>query len=88
MGSAAYTISGQTICSPFHKNMYQGTNHLSADELNTLRIKYRHLNIIIIEEISMVGNITQNFINTRLQQLMGSLIVRSCGDLYQLQLVN
>ena len=34
MGFAAFNISGQTICSAFHKKMYQGTyNHLSADEL-------------------------------------------------------
>ena len=36
----------------FQKN----TNHLSADELNTFRIKYRHLKVVIIDEISMVGN--------------------------------
>ena len=62
-------ISGQTICSAFHKKIYQGTNHLSADELNTFGIKYRHLKIIIIDGISMVGNNTLSFIGTRLQQL-------------------
>ena len=45
MGFAAFNISGQNICSAFHKKMYKGTYHLSADELNTFRIKYRHLNI-------------------------------------------
>ena len=30
---AAFNISGQTICSAFHKKIYQGTNLLSADEL-------------------------------------------------------
>ena len=59
MGFAAFTISGQSICSTFHKKMYQ-TNHLSADELNTFRIKYKHLKIVIIDEISMVGNMTLN----------------------------
>ena len=67
MGFAAFNISGQTICSAFHKKIYQGTNLLSADELNTFRIKYRHLEVIIIDEISMVGNKTLSFINTRLQ---------------------
>ena len=91
MGFAAFNISGQTICSAFHKKMYQGTNHLSADELNTFRIKYRNLKIVIIDEISMVGNRTLNFINTRLQQLMGTkevfggLSVIAVGDLYQLK---
>ena len=91
MGFAAFNISGQTICSAFHKKMYQGTNHLSADEVNTFRIKYRNLKIVIIDEISMVGNRTLNFINTRLQQLMGTkvvfggLSVIAVGDLYQLK---
>ena len=92
MGFAAFNISGQTISSAFHKKMYQkGTNHLSADELNTFRIKYRHLKLVIIDEISMVGNMTLNFINIRLQQLMGTkevfggLSVIAVGDLYQLK---
>ena len=92
MGFAAFNISGQTICSAFHRKMYQkGTNHLAADELNTFRIKYRHLKIIIIDEISMVGNMTLSFIDTRLQQLMGTkevfggLSVIAVGDLYQLK---
>ena len=73
MGCAAFNISGQTICSAFHKKMNsKGTNHLSADELNTFRIKYRHLKVVIINEISMVGNMTLSFIDTRLQQLTGS----------------
>ena len=92
MGFAAFNISGQTICSAFHKKMYKGTyNHLSADELNTFRIKYRHLKVVIIDEISMVGNMTLSFIDTRLQQLTGSkaafggLSVIAVGDLYQLK---
>ena len=73
MGFAAFNISGQTICSAFHRFFFQkNTNHLSADELNTFRIKYRHLKVVIIDEISMGGNMTFNFINTRLQQLMGT----------------
>ena len=94
MGFAAFNISGQTICSAFHKKMYKGTNHLSADELNTFRIKYRHLKVVIIDEISMVGNTMLSFIDTRLQQLTGSkaafggLSVIAVGDLYQLKPVN
>ena len=71
--------------------MYQGTNLLSADELNTFRIKYRHLKVVIIDEISMVGNRTLSFIDTRLQQLTGTkavfggLSVIAVGDLYQLK---
>ena len=74
--------------------MYQGTNLLSADELNTFRIKYKHLKVVIIDEISIVGNITLSFIDTRLQQLTGTkaafggLSVIAVGDLYQLKPVN
>ena len=66
-------------------------NRLSADELNTFRIKYRHLKVIIIDEISMVGNRTLSFIDTRFQQLTGTkavfggLSVIAVGDLYQLK---
>ena len=94
MGFAAFNISGQTICSAFHKKIYKGTHHLSADELNTFRIKYRHLKVVIIDEISMVGNKMLSFIDTRLQQLTGSkaafggLSVIAVGDLYQLKPVN
>ena len=91
MGFAAFKISGQTICSAFHKKMYKGTNHLSADELNTFRIKYRHLKVVIIDEISMVGNKMLSFIDTRLQRLTGTkaafdgLSVIAVGDSYQLR---
>ena len=92
MGFAASNISGQTICSAFHKKMYQATNLLSADELNTFRIRYRHLKVVIIDQISMVGNMTLSFIDTRLQQLTGTkaafggLSVIAVGDLYQLKI--
>ena len=91
MGFAAFNISDQTICSAFHEKIYQGTNLLSADELNTFRTKYIHLKVVIIDEISMVGNQTLNFIDTRLQQLNGTkavflgLSVIAVGDLYQLK---
>ena len=86
MGFAAFTI-----CSAFHKKIYMSTNLLSADELNTFRKKYRHLKVVIIDEISMVVNQTLSFIDTRLQQLTGTtavfggLSVIAVGDLYQLK---
>ena len=91
MGFAAFNISGQTLCPAFHKKIYQGINLLSADELNTFIIKYRHHKVVIIDEISMVGNRTLSFIDTRLQQLTGTkavfgdLSVIAVGDLYQLK---
>ena len=74
--------------------MYKGTTHLSADELSTFRMKYRHLKVVIIDEISMVGNMTLSFIDTRLQQLteskaaFGGLSVIAVGNLYQLKPVS
>ena len=91
MGFAAFNISGQTICSAFHKKIYHGTNLLPADELNTFRIKYRRLKVIIIDEMSMMSNQTLSFLVTHLQQLTGTkaifggLSVIVVGDLYQLK---
>ena len=53
-------------------------------------MKYRHLKVIIIDEISMVGTNTLTFLDTRLQQLTGTktsfggLSIIAVGDLYQL----
>ena len=93
MGTAAFNIGGNTICSAFHKKMYQTNQIMSADELNTFRIKYRHLKVVIIDELSMVGKRTFDFIDTRLQQLtgirapFGGLSVIAVGDFYQLKTV-
>ena len=64
MGTAAFNIGGNTICSAFHKKMYQTNQIMSADELNTFRIKYRHLKVVIIDEISMVGKRTFDYRHT------------------------
>ena len=91
MGTVAFNIGGNTICSPFYKKMYQSNQMMSADELNTFRIKYKHLKVVIIDEISMVGKRIFDFIYTRLQQLsvirapFGGLSVIAVGDFYQLK---
>ena len=91
MGTAAFNIGGNTICSAFHKKMYQTDQRMSADQLNTFRIKYKHLKVVIIDEISVVGKKTFDFIDTRLQQLtgirapFGGLSVIAVGDFYQLK---
>ena len=87
MGTAAFNIGGNTICSAFHKKMYQTNQIMSADELNTFEIKYKNLEVVIIDEISMVGKRSFDFIDTRLQQLTG---IRAhfgglSGDFYQLK---
>ena len=91
MGTAAFNIGGNTICSAFHKKMFQTDQRMAADQLNTFRIKYKHLKVVIIDEISMVGKKTFDFIDTRLQQLtgirapFGGLSVIAVGDFYQLK---
>ncbi|XP_061190194.1 uncharacterized protein LOC133198057 [Saccostrea echinata] len=89
-GKAAYNIKGTTIASAFHRKMYQTQQHMSADELNSFRTKYRNLSVVLIDEISMVGNNMLTFINDRLQQLtgrkqdFGGISIIAVGDLYQL----
>ena len=64
---------------------------MNSDELNTFRTKYRNLSVIIIDEISMVGNKMLNFIDSRLKELSGTnrpfggKSIIAVGDLYQLQ---
>ena len=89
-GKAAYNIKGATIASAFHRKMFQNQQNMSADELNSFRTKYRKLSIVIIDEISMVGNNMLTFLNERLQQLtgrrqdFGGISIIAVGDLYQL----
>ena len=54
MGTAAFNIGGNTICSAFHKKIYQIDQRMSADQLNAFRKKYKHLKVVIIDEISTV----------------------------------
>ena len=53
---AAYEIGGNTI----HSGLHIGVNcddltTLTADEQNTLQVKYMKLKVVFIDEISMVG---------------------------------
>ncbi|KAK3090521.1 hypothetical protein FSP39_012459 [Pinctada imbricata] len=90
-GKAAFNINGVTIASAFHKKYNQSNQSMSSDELNTFRMKYRNLSVVIIDEISMVGAKMLNFIDTRLKQLtatnkpFGGISIIAVGDLYQLQ---
>ena len=68
---AAFNIDGQTIASVFHHKINQKQQNRHCDELNTFRTKYRNLSVVIIDEISMVGNGKLEFINSRLQLLTG-----------------
>jgi hypothetical protein len=92
-GKAAYNIQGCTMHSGFQIDPNKGYQYhkLSAERLNTLQVKYRHLAVIVIDEISMVGNKQFLYVDQRLQDIKGNkkpfggvhMIV--VGDLYQLQ---
>jgi hypothetical protein len=92
-GVAAFNINGMTL----HSALLLGCNRrgfqpLSNDKLTTLRCKLSKLQLIIIDEISMVGSNTLLEIHKRLQQIkgvisdkvFGDVSVLAVGDFYQL----
>lgn len=86
-GKAAYN-GGSAIASAFHQKINQNQQGLHCDELNTFRTKYRNLKLIIIDEISMVGNRSLSLIDSRLQLLtgikkpFGGLSIIAVGDFF------
>ena len=91
-GFAAYIVGGTTIHTALKFPANQGLQYkpLPSEKLNTLRAKYLHLKFLIIDEISMVGCRMFNFINQRLQDILGrrepfgGISVLAIGDMYQL----
>ena len=91
-GCAAYNIGGITLHSAFRLPIYRGKSYvrLSEDTRNTLRLKLSHLQILIIDEISMVGADVFLQVHRRLSEIMGNdkifggVSVLAVGDLYQL----
>ena len=93
-GVAAFNIQGMTLHSALLLNTSMSTNlPLTQDKLNTLRTKLSNLQLLIIDEISMVGSNLLLQIHKRLQQLKGStdditfgnVSILAVGDLFQLQ---
>ena len=89
-GTAAYNIGGQTIHSAFHINHCR---QLAEDSANTLRAKLQDLQLLIIDEVSMVSVDLLNLIHCRLQQIkkpsrlnsvFGNISVLVVGDFYQI----
>ena len=94
-GVAAFNIQGMTV----HSALLLGTSKfttqpLTQDKLNTLRTKLSNLQLLIIDEISMVGSNMLLQIHKRLQQLKGkgddttfgnNISILAIGDLYQLR---
>ena len=72
-GDTAFNIEGMTL----HSALFHGTSHtsyqpLTQDKLNTLRTKHLNLQLLIIDEVSMVGCNMLLQIHKRLQQLKGT----------------
>ena len=92
-GKAAYNINGVILHNAVQiqpsRNKLNQT--LSCDIRNTLQMKYRNLSIVMIDEISMVGNKMMSLLNSRLQtikgnhQLFGGISIIAIGDFYQLK---
>ena len=93
-GKAAFNIKGNTLHSAFKILANRGFQYctLDANRLNTIRAQLKRLQVIFIDEISMVGSGMFNFLNLRLQQIMGTntpfgaLSVIAAGD-FQLKAV-
>ena len=92
-GKAAFNTNGNTLHSAFKIPANRGFQYytLETDRLNTIRAQLRKLKVIFIDEISMVGNGMFNFLNLRLQQIMGNkspfgnLSLITVGDSFQLK---
>ncbi len=94
-GKASYILgrSSMTIHSAFKINpnkSLRSQDVLSHATINTLRHKLRNLEVLVLDEVSMVGNQLFRLINLRLQQIkenkftFGRIHVICTGDLFQL----
>ena len=73
-GLAAYNIKGSTLHSAFsiEPNKKLTYKQLSDDKRNTLQTKYKNLSVLIIDEVSMVGNEMLKLLHLRLQEVKGN----------------
>lgn len=92
-GKAAYHIQGNTIHSALKilPNQSLAYKPLSSSSLNTLRQQIGNLQMIFMDEVSMVGFRMLNCINQRLMEVMqcnkpfGGISLIAVGDLFQLK---
>ena len=93
-GKAAHHINGTTIHAAFKILPNRGFNAYTVDSstLNNLRVQYRDLQMVIIDEVSMVGNRMLSIINECLQKIKGNphaffggVSIILIGDLFQLK---
>lgn len=83
-GKAVHNIGGHTVHSLLCIPSNQSLNYKPVDEqqLDSLRVKFRSLKGIFIDEVSMGGNKMINYINLRLQEIfVTELILRLSHDL-------
>ena len=94
-GKAAYLIKGNTIHSAFGIPASQSLKNykpLDSGQLNTMRCQLGALKLILLDEVSMVGNSMFTVqLNNRLKDLKGSkkdfggVSIITLGDLFQLK---
>ncbi|XP_051155189.1 ATP-dependent DNA helicase pif1-like [Leptopilina boulardi] len=92
-GKAAFLINGVTLHTAFALPITQfggKVQELSSNVANTLREKMNDVELLIIDEVSMVGSTTLNRVDVRLRQIkgindsFGGISVILVGDLHQL----
>ena len=93
-GVAAFNIGGMTLHSALLLgcNKFHGYKALTTDTLNTLKSRLGSLQLLIIDEVSMVGSNMLLEIHRRLQEIKGAppdttfggISILAVGDLYQL----
>jgi len=73
-GLAAYNIGGTTIhrllCLPVEHGKPADYSRLNQDQLKTIRATLKNLQLLIIDEVSMVSSLTLLFIHMRLTEIM------------------
>ena len=92
-GLAAFNIQGFTLHNAFgiEPNKKLKYKPLSDDKRNTLKTKYRFLTVLVVDEVSMVGNNMLGFLYLRLQEIKGNrkpfggVHIILVGDLFQLR---
>ena len=92
-GKAACNINGTTVHSAFglpcHGTMKHSKTELKGKELQKLQLKYKHLKVLIVDEVSMIGRLTFDDLNKFLRQIknnnsdFGGISVLLLGDLFQ-----